>query len=141
MCGDAGRVRQRIFDPSRLERPQAQDTTVANAAGFALFSVTRPGQLQGRPQVEATANDLSLAKCDERSRDLDASLFGADADDLVEGLVVLGAAVGVAGAILRDRADVDLGCSQNLCPTYRRGEEMRVAEGDVGDGDLFADVA
>src|SRR6266581_2322949 len=44
----AGHIRQRIFYASRFEGTQAQDTTVANAASFALFSVTRPGQLQGR---------------------------------------------------------------------------------------------
>src|SRR5260221_14426909 len=103
MCGRADRIRQRIFDSSSFEGAQAQRATVANAAGFNLFSVTRPGQLQRRLQVEAAADDLSLAKCDERSRDLDASLFRAYTDDLVEGLVVLRTAVGVAGAILRDR--------------------------------------
>src|ERR1700745_2227112 len=110
MGGDAGRVRQRVLYPGRFEGPQAQDTTVANAAGFKLSSVTRPGQLQRRAQLQAAADDLRLAKCDERSGDADASLFCADADDLVERLVVLRAAVGVAGAVLRDRADVDLGC-------------------------------
>src|SRR5437016_2655914 len=108
MCGGPGRIRQRVFCPGRLESPQAQDTTVANAAAFKLSSVARPGQLQRRPQLQAAADDLCLAKCDERSGDADASLFCADADDLVERLVVLRTAVGVAGAVLFDRADVDL---------------------------------
>src|SRR3954453_7473385 len=107
MCCRTGRIRQRVLASGRIERAQAQDATVANAAGFALFSVTRPGQLQGRAQLEATADDLSLTECDERSRDLDACLFRAHPDHLVEGVVVLGAAIGITGAILRDRADID----------------------------------
>src|SRR5882724_5829057 len=99
MCGDAGRIRQWILDPSCLESPQAQHATIANAAGFALFSVTRPGQFQGRTEFEAATDDLCLAKCDERSRDHDASFFRADADDLIESVVVLRATVGVAGAV------------------------------------------
>src|SRR5882724_6254671 len=141
MYGDAGRIRQWILDPSCLESPQPQHATVASAASFALFSVARPGQLQRRAQLQAAADDFCLAKCDERSGDLDASLFRPYADDLTESVVILGAAVGVTGAVLRDRADVDLGCSQHLGPTDRCGKKMRIAEGDVGDGDPGADVA
>src|SRR4051812_41345889 len=119
MCGNAGRVRQRVFRSSRLEGTQAQDATVANATGFALFSVTRPGQLQGRTKLQSAADDLSLAECDERRGDSDVRGFCTHADDLVEGVIVLGAAIGVAGAVLRDRADVDLLRPQHLGPTYR----------------------
>src|SRR5882724_8809527 len=117
MCGDARRIRQRIFYASCFEGAQTQDATVAYAAGFALISVTRPGELQRSAQVEAAADDLSLTQCDERSRNLDASLFCTNADHLVEGLVVLRTAIGVAGAVLRDCADVYLPCSQHFSPT------------------------
>src|SRR6267378_5554854 len=127
MCGDADRIRQWILDPSRLESPQPQHATIAHAAGFALFSVTRPGQFQGRTEFEAATDDLCLAKCDERSRDLDASFFGAHTDDLIESVVILGAAVGVAGAVLLNRADVDRFCSQDLRPADRRRKKMRIA--------------
>src|SRR4051794_15055306 len=50
-CAD--RVRQRVLASGRLEGAQAQHATVANAARFALSSVTRPGQLQGRAQLQA----------------------------------------------------------------------------------------
>src|SRR3954465_12817958 len=106
MCGNAGRVRQSVFRSSRFEGAQAQDTTVANATGFALFSVTRPGQLQGRAQLQSAADDLSLAGCDERRGYCDVRCFGAHADDLVEGVIVLGSAIRVAGAVLGDRADI-----------------------------------
>src|SRR3954468_8721062 len=140
MCGNAGRVRQRVFRSSRFKGAQAQDTTVANATGFALFSVTRPGQLQGRTQLQSAADDLSLAECDERRGDSDVRCFGAHTNELVEGVVVLGAAVRVAGAVLRDRADINLFRAQHLGPTYRSGKKMRVAERNVGNGNLFADV-
>src|SRR5438309_405728 len=103
MCGNAGRIRQRVFGSSRFEGAQAQDTTVANATCFALFSVTRPRQLQGRTQLQSAADDLSLAECDERRGYCDVRCFGAHADDLIEGVIVLGPTVGVAGAVLRDR--------------------------------------
>src|SRR3954464_10614572 len=140
MCGNAGPVTQRVFRSSRFKGTQAQDTTVANATGFALLSVTRPGQLQGRTQLQAAADDLSLAECDERRGDSDVRCFGADLDQLVEGVVVLGAAIRVAGAVLRYGADVDLFRAQHLGPTYRSRKKMSVAERDIGDGNLFADV-
>src|SRR3954468_6519895 len=99
MSGNASRIRQRVFRSSRFERTQAQNTTIANATGFALFSVTRPGQLQGRVQLQSAADDLSLAECDERRGDCDVRCLCAHADDLVESVIVLGAAIGVAGAI------------------------------------------
>src|SRR3954453_3438408 len=139
MSGNAGRVRQRVFRSSRFEGAQAQNTTVANATGFALFSVTRPGQFQGRTQLQSAADDLSLAECDEWRGDCDVRCLVAHADDLVEGVVVLRAAVGVAGAILRDRANINLFRAQHLGPTDRSGKKMRVAERNVGDGNLFAD--
>ena len=124
------------FQP--LRRRAGAAATVANAARFALSSVTRPGQLQGRAQLQAAADDLSLTECDERSRDLDASLFRAHPDDMIEGVVMLRTAG--SRSRLRDRANVNLLCSQNFGPADRRGKKMRVAEGDVGDGNLFADV-
>src|SRR5437763_868364 len=141
MSGGTHRVRQGIPYASCFEGAQAQHATIAGATGFALFSVTRPGQLQRRAQLEAAPDDLRLAKCDERSHDLDASLFGADPNELIESVVVVRTAVRVAGAILRDRADVDLLGSEDLRPTDRRRKKMRVAEGNVGDRDASADVS
>src|SRR3954463_1283401 len=116
MSAGTDRIPQGVLHAGCFEGAQAQHATIAGATGFALFSVTRPTQLQRRAQLEAATDDLSLAKCDERSLDLDASLFGADSDHLVEGVVILRAAIRVAGAILRDGADVDLLCFQNLSP-------------------------
>src|SRR3954464_3559063 len=140
MCGNAGPVTQRVFRSSRFKGTQAQGTTVANATGFALLSVTRPGQLQGRTQLQPAADDLTLAECDERRGDSDVRCFCAHLDELVERVVVLGAAVGVAGAILCDGADVDLFRSQHLGPADGSRKKMRIAEWDVGYGNLFADV-
>src|SRR4051812_4891834 len=105
MCRRADGVRQRVLASGRFEGAQAQHATVANPASFALSSVTRPGQLQGRAQLQATADDLRLTQCDERRGDLDASLFRAHPNNLIESVVVLRPAIGVAGAVLCDRAD------------------------------------
>src|SRR3954447_26593203 len=121
MSAGTDRIRQGVLHAGCFEGAQAQHATIAGATGFALFSVTRPGQLQRRTQLEAATDDLRLAKCDERSHDLDACLFGADADDLIEGVIVLRTAVRVAGTILRDSSDVDLFRSQDLSPADRSG--------------------
>src|SRR4051812_11752296 len=140
MCSRGSRVPQRVLTSGRLEGTQAQHTTVANAASFALLSVTRPRQLQGSAQFKAAPDDLSLTECDERRGDLDASLFRAHSDHLIKSVVVLRTAIGVAGAVLCDRADVDLLRTEHLGPADRCGKKMRVAERHVGDGNLFADV-
>ena len=50
-------------------------------------------------------------------------------DDLVEGLIVRRTAIGIAGTVLFDGADIDLFRSQHLSPAYRDGQEMGIAKG------------
>ena len=94
--------------------------------------------MERRGQFKAKLNDLTLSHMDERSDNFDVSIAGAGANKLLEGLVVGRTAVGITGAVLLDGADEDLFRAQNLGPTDRCGEKMGVAEGDVGDGDRFA---
>ncbi len=87
-------------------------------------------------QFNSQPNDLVFAHGDQGCFDPDIALFCTHFDELIEGIVVGGTAVGIAGAVLLDCADKDDFCAQNLGPAYRGGEKMRVAEGDVGDGNL-----
>ncbi len=67
---------------------------------------------------------------------MNAPFLCAGADHLVVGLIVGWTTVGIAGTVLLDGSDVDLFRSQDFGPAYGDGEEVGVAEGDVGDGDL-----
>jgi len=84
--------------------------------------------------------NLALFQGDERGDDADSAFLGwacfrTGANHFVVGLIVFGATVGVAGAVLLDGADVDLFRAQDLSPADGDGEEMGIAEGDVGNGD------
>src|ERR1700744_5037904 len=96
--------------------------------------------MQRGAQFDAAANDLILFELDDRSDDVDLS-FGARtfADDVLEGGVILGPAVGVAGAVFGDSADEYLVSACGFGPAYGDAEEVGVAERNVGDGD-FAHV-
>src|SRR4051794_4911026 len=84
-------------------------------------------------QFKAESHDLFLLQMDERSDDYDVSLAGSCLNQTLKCLVILRAAIRVAGAILLYRADKDLFRADHLRPTHRRREKMRVAEGDVSD--------
>ena len=73
------------------------------------------------------------------SDDFDVSFFRPGFDDLVEGFVIRRTAIGIAGTVLLDGANIDFSGSQHLGPTYGGGQEMRVAKGNIGDRDIVAD--
>ena len=90
-------------------------------------------------------DNLGFFQGDERSDDLNSAVFsspvfGSLLDDLVEGFVICGAAVGIAGAVLLDGTDVDLRSAEDFGPADGNGEEMGITEGDVSDGDLVIDL-
>ena len=94
--------------------------------------------MERRAQFNPEPDDLVLAEVNERGDHTDAAVARARADELVEGFVVGGSAVGVAGAVLLDGADEHLCGAENFRPTDRGGKEVRIAERDVGDGDIGA---
>ena len=92
--------------------------------------------MERRTEFNPEADDLPLAEMDEGRDDPDGAVPCAGADELIEGVVVGRPAIRVAGAILLDRADKD-GCrAEDLGPTDGGGKKVRVAEGDVGDGNF-----
>jgi len=96
--------------------------------------------MEGRREFKAAADYLVLTHRDKGCFDTDGAIARAGANELLKGLVVGGTAVGIAGAVLLDCTDVDGLGSEDLGPTDGGGEEVRVAEGDIGDGDGSADL-
>ncbi len=60
---------------------------------------------------------------------------GAQLDEAVEGLKILGPAVGVAGVVQHVGADEHGLGPQDFGPGHRRGQKIGVAEGHIGGGD------
>jgi len=58
-------------------------------------------------QFKAKPHNFRFAHGNERSDNRDVALFRPGPDDPVEGLIVRGAAVGIAGAVRFDGADID----------------------------------
>ena len=65
-----------------------------------------------------------------------AFLGGSLAHQVRERTIILRTAIGIAGTILRYGADEDCCRADHFRPAHRRGEEMGVAKGYVGDGNL-----
>ncbi len=92
--------------------------------------------MKGRFELQATANDFIFSHVNDRRNDFDFSLgLGAFADHLLEGFVVVRTAIWIAGAVFEDGADIDGVSAEYFGPANGSGKKVRVAEGDVGDGD------
>ena len=102
-----GSVRDGVVDSCFGEGAKPQDATLACAAGGLVACIARPRYMEGRGQFKAAADYLVLAHRDKRSFDADGAVARAGANELLKGLVVGGTAVGIAGAVLLDRTDVD----------------------------------
>jgi hypothetical protein len=95
--------------------------------------------MEGCREFKAAADYLVLAHGDKRRFDADGAVARAGADELLKGLIVGGAAVGITGAVLLDGANIDRLRAEHFRPTDGGGEKVRVAEGNVGDRDAAAD--
>src|SRR5262249_9767717 len=96
-------------DGARLAKaPQPQRTAVAGATCHVHALVAGPGQVKWRPKLETTLDNLTLSKMNYRSDDLNSRLRpGAEIDHPGEGVVVFGPAIGIAGTVFCDGADID----------------------------------
>src|SRR5260370_9671202 len=92
--------------------------------------------MQWRYQFKAQAHNFGLAQADERGDDLDGSLFRASLDHAVERFIIRRTAIGIAGTVLLNSANEDLLRSQHFGPAYGDGQEVRAANGHIGDRDL-----
>src|SRR6185437_11081192 len=94
--------------------------------------------MERRIQFKTERHNLLLAKMDERGFNFDASVACSRADKLLKRLIIDRSAVGIAGAVRLNRADEDGLGSQHFGPAYGGGEEVGVAERDVGYWYRFA---
>src|ERR1700730_15401676 len=95
--------------------------------------------MEGSAQFKAKANDLCLPQMDQWRDDFYFTFLCPCLDDLVEGPIVCRATIGVARTVLLDGSYVNLFRAQHLGPTHRNRQKMSVAEGNVGDRDVFPD--
>src|SRR5437763_10350209 len=94
--------------------------------------------MEWRVQFKAQPHNFNLTQMNEWGDDFYCSVFRAGLNHAVEGFIIGGTAVGIAGAVLFDGADNNFLRSQNLGPAHRGGQEMRVAKGNVGDRNIVA---
>ena len=112
-------VRDGVVDSCFGKGAKAQDATFACSAGGLVARIARPRYMEGRAQFKATADYLVLTHGDKWRFDANGAVARAGTDKLLEGLVVGRAAIGIAGAVLLDRSDVDRLGAYHLRPTDR----------------------
>src|ERR1700722_4041465 len=93
--------------------------------------------MQRSAQFDAAANDLVFLQLDDRRDDVDFG-FGARAfaNHVLEGAVILGAAIGIAGAVFGNCADVDRIGADGFGPAHGDAQKVRITERNVGDGNF-----
>src|SRR5450755_2224757 len=90
--------------------------------------------MKGRAELEAFANDGAFFEGDDWRDDFDAGFrTRADANQFLEDAIVFRAAIGIAGAVFSNGADVDGVSADGFRPADRYGKKVGVAKGHVGD--------
>src|SRR6266571_584403 len=90
------------------KRAQPQKATVANAAGHLFLLITRPRQVQWRPQLQTTADDFALLHLDDRCHDLNLCFRSrSHTDQFLKHAVIFRPAVRITGAVFRHRAYIN----------------------------------
>src|ERR1700676_765316 len=91
--------------------------------------------MQGGAELDALANDFAFLQGDHWCGDFNVCFrAGARANQFLKHTIIFRAAIGIARAVFRDRADVDGVSADDFRPAYRYGKKMRVAKRDVSDG-------
>src|SRR5882757_1110251 len=112
-----GSVRDGVVNSCFGESAKPQNATLACAAGGLVACIAGPRYMEGRGEFKAAADYLVLTHRDKGCFDTDGAIARAGANELLKGLVVGRAAVGIAGAVLFDRSDVNGLGSEDLRPT------------------------
>src|ERR1700675_610704 len=93
--------------------------------------------MQRRAELYALANDFAFLQGDNGRDDFNVGLgASAHANQFLKDAVIFRAAIGIAGAVFRYRADVDGVSADDFRPAYRYGKEMRVAKRHISYGDF-----
>src|ERR1700722_17532 len=93
--------------------------------------------MQRGAELDALANDFVFLQGDHRRGDFNICFrASAYANQLLKDTIIFWAAIGIAGAVFRDCANVDGVSADDFSPTDRYGKKMGVAKRDVRDGDF-----
>src|ERR1700688_1640608 len=93
--------------------------------------------MQRGAELDALANDFAFLQGDYRRGDFNICFrASAYANQFLKDAIIFRAAIGIAGAVLRDRSDVDGMSADDFRPADRYGKKMGVAKRDVCDGDF-----
>src|ERR1700730_3737374 len=91
--------------------------------------------MQRGAELDAFADDLAFLQGDHRRCDFNMRLrASAHANQFLKDAIIFRAAIGIAGAVFRDRADVDGVSADDFRPAYRYGKKMRVAKRHISNG-------
>src|ERR1700737_4630343 len=91
--------------------------------------------MQRGAELDALANDFAFLQGDYRRGDFNMRLgASAHANQFLKYAIIFRAAIGIAGTVFRDRADVDGVSADDFRPAYRYGKKIRVAKRHVSDG-------
>src|SRR5262252_5192490 len=97
--------------------------------------------MQRSAELAGLAHDLAFLQRDHGSDDFDLRLWArAYANQFLKDPVVLRAAIGITGTILRHCANINGASADGFGPTHGDGKKMRVAKRHVGDGNFPAAV-
>lgn len=118
------------------ESGEAQAAAIANSAGLIFELVAGPSEMKRGFELHAVANDFTFSHVNDRRDNLDFCLgLGSFVDHLLEGPVIVGAAIWITGAVFEDGADIDGVNADDFGPANGCGEKVSVAERNVSDGD------
>src|SRR5579862_4761961 len=93
--------------------------------------------MQRGTQFDAAADNLIFLELDDRRDDFNLRFRpGAFTNHILEGAVILGATIRIAGAVFGNGADVDLAGADGFGPTHGDAEKVRVAEWNIGNRDF-----
>src|ERR1700676_1306315 len=127
-------VRDGIRHSGLRKRRKPQQATVAHPPSPVLVLITRPRQMQRRAQLYSSPDDLAFLQRNHRRRNFDLRLRPrSHAHQLLKNLVILRAAIRVAGTVLRHRPNVNSPRPDRLCPSHRHRNKMRIAKRHVRD--------
>src|SRR5580700_5652089 len=115
------------------KRREPQQATVAHSASPVFVLITRPRQMQRRAKLDSSPDNLAFLQRNHRRPDFDLRLRPrSHAHQLLKNLVILRAAIGIPGTILRHGPNVNRLRANGFRPAHRHGKKMRIAKRHIG---------
>src|SRR5262245_7003411 len=90
---------------------QPEHATLTHAASLIFPAITGPGQIERSTQFQTQSYDLRFTQGNQRRDYFNFTLSGTRLDDSIKSLVVSRTAVGISGAVLFHRTNINPGCA------------------------------